>query len=93
MNSPFLRFTDSEVREILRNSGLSEELSDQNVARIGLVPLRTQRERILDAYRVSPDVDDIFDALTGSVPKSSIRSILCRAYPKGPWRQRRRRRT
>ncbi|RWB85958.1 MAG: hypothetical protein EOQ52_20640 [Mesorhizobium sp.] len=92
-HSPFSLFTDAEVRDILRGSGLPDTLDDDNVARIGLTRIRTQRERVLEAYASTPDVDGIFAALKGTVPKSSIRSYLCRAVPDGAWRQRHKRRT
>ncbi|TGP22345.1 MULTISPECIES: hypothetical protein [unclassified Mesorhizobium] len=91
MGSPFSRFTDAEVREMLRGAGLPEVLDDDNVSRLGLARIMTQRELVLDAYARHPDVDGIFAALRGAVPKSSIRSYLCRAYPHGAWRQRSRR--
>lgn len=93
MDSPFNRFTDAEVRDMLRGAGLPAELDDANVARLGLTRIATQRQRVLAAYKTDPDVDAIFAALRREVPKSSIRSILCRAYPAGEWRQRRRRGT
>lgn len=89
MDSPFSRFTDAEVREMLRGAGLPEVLDDVNVRKLGLVP--TQRAHVLALYRETPDVDVIFEKLRGTVPKSSIRSYLCRAYPDGEWRQRRHR--
>ncbi len=89
--SPFLRFSNFDVLDILRDAALPLELSEANLARVGLMPIRTQRDRVLAAYQVHSDVDDIFDALGGDIPKSSIRSYLCREFPNGQWRQRRRR--
>lgn len=97
MDSPFGRFSDHEVLEILRDAGLPEELTDENVARIGLRRIRqnTQRETVLKLYLELGNVDAIFDELGGEVPKSSIRSILCRATDAGliprDWAVRRRR--
>ncbi|MCF6120852.1 hypothetical protein L2449_28925 [Mesorhizobium muleiense] len=88
MDSPFSRFTDREVREMLAVAGLPTVLDDTIVARLGLKRIMTQRQRVLAAYRDNPDVDAIFAALGGQVPKSSIRSYLCRAVPDGEWRQR-----
>lgn len=89
---PFSRFTDAEVREMLRGSGLPDKLDDDNVRRLGLTRIMTQRQRVMNAYASTPDVDGIFAALNGAVPKSSIRSYLCRAVPDGAWRQRNKRR-
>jgi hypothetical protein len=91
MDSPFSRFTDAEVREMLRGAGLPDALDDDNVRKLGLVP--TQRAHVLALYSETPDVDVIFGRLRGAVPKSSIRAYLCRAYPNGEWRQRRHRRS
>jgi len=91
MTSPFCRFTNNEVREILRGAGLTDELNDENAAQIGLVRIRSQRQLVIEAYRRNPDVDAIWNELGRAVPKSSIRSILCRLDPHGDWRQRRRR--
>jgi len=88
MESPFTRFTDSEVRDMLHGAGLPVVLDDANVAKLGLARIVTQRQRVLAAYRDNPDVDAIFKALGRQVPKSSIRSYLCRAVPDGEWRQR-----
>jgi len=97
MDSPFGRFTDREVLDMLRDVGLPEELSDENVSRIGLRKLRTntQRETVLALYVKLGSVDAVFDELGGEVPKSSIRSILSRATDAGliarDWAVRRRR--
>lgn len=91
MDCPFSRFTDGEVRDMLHGAGLPSVLDDANVARIGLTRIMTQRQRVLAAYRVDPDVDSIFAVLDRQVPKSSIRSYLCRAVPNGEWRQRNKR--
>ncbi|TIX69706.1 MAG: hypothetical protein E5V25_11120 [Mesorhizobium sp.] len=91
MDSPFSRFTDREVREMLAVAGLPAVLDDTVVAQLGLKRIMTQRQRVLAAYRDNPDVDAIFAALGGQVPKSSIRSYLCRAVPNGEWRQRNKR--
>ncbi|MES0168199.1 hypothetical protein NKJ87_19790 [Mesorhizobium sp. M0027] len=91
MDSPFTRFTDAEVREMLRGAGLPTSLDDANVARLGLTRIMTQRQRVLAAYHDTPDVDTIFATLGRQIPKSSIRSILCRADPNGKWRQRNKR--
>ncbi|RWO23322.1 hypothetical protein [Mesorhizobium sp.] len=91
MDSPFTRFTDREVREMLRGAGLPAALDEGNVAKLGLTRIMTQRQRVLAAYQDSPDVDAIYAALGRQVPKSSIRSYLCRAVPDGEWRQRNKR--
>ena len=91
MDSPFTRFTDSEVREMLHGAGLPAILDVANVAKLGLTRIMTQRQRVLAAYHDNPDVDAIFTALGRQVPKSSIRAYLCRAVPDGEWRQRNRR--
>lgn len=97
MDSPFGRFTPFEVREILRHAGLPEDLTDGNLARIGLRRIRpnTQRETVLRLYTRLGDVDAIFGELGGEVPKSSIRAILSRATDDGliarDWAVRRRR--
>lgn len=91
MTSPFSRFTDREVRDMLHGAGLPLVLDATNVAKLGLTRIMTQRQRILAAYAIDPDVDVIFAALGGAVPKSSIRSYLCRAVPDGEWRQRNKR--
>lgn len=91
MDSPFSRFTNAEVRDMLCSAGLPPVLDDANVAQLGLTRVMTQRQRVLVAYSANPDVDAIFAALGGNVPKSSIRSYLCRAVPSGGWRQRSRR--
>lgn len=91
MISPFGRFTDAEVKEMLRGAGKPDELTDDNVASLRLERLQTQREKVIAAYKIDPDVDAIFTRLRGVVPKSSIRSYLCRAYPTGEWRVRSRR--
>lgn len=89
-------FTRAEVREILRDSGLPDDLSEANIAAIGLVSMRTQREKVLTLYYVDPSVDGIYNTLGGSIPKSSIRSYLSRAADRGQigndWRERRHRR-
>ncbi|ESY89063.1 hypothetical protein X739_00795 [Mesorhizobium sp. LNHC220B00] len=91
MDSPFSRFTDREVRDMLHGAGLPAVLDATNVAKIGLTRIMTQRQLVLAAYRDNPDVDTIFAALGRQVPKSSIRSYLCRAVPDGEWRQRNKR--
>lgn len=91
MKSPFSRFTDFEVREMLRSAALPDRLDDDNVRQLGLQRIRTQREHVLAAYERTPDVDAIHTTLKGAVPKSSIRSYLCRAFPDGAWRMRSRR--
>lgn len=85
MDSPFSRFTDREVLEILRCAGLPAELTDENVRRVGLQKIRpnTQRETVIKLYFQLGSVDAIFDELGGEVPKSSIRSILSRATDAG----------
>lgn len=86
-------FSASHVRYMLFQAGLDpDDLSDSNLARIGVASTRTQRDRVLEAYEVNPDVDVIFDELGGSIPKSSIRAYLSQSVPNGDWRQRRRRR-
>lgn len=93
MNSPFNRFTDREVREILRGAGLPETLDETNVRRVGLTRIRSQKDHVLSAYRENPDVDFIFNKFGGRVPKSSIRAHLSRAEVEGivgsDWRIRR----
>ena len=85
-------FSKDQIRYFLALSGLdSQDLSETNLARIGIASTQTQREQVLAAYEVSPNVDVIFEALGFTVPKSSIRSYLCQAFPNGEWRQRRRR--
>jgi hypothetical protein len=97
MDSYFSRFSDREVLDILRDAGLPEELSDENVARVGLRKLRsnTQRETVLTLYTRLGSIDAVFDELGGEVPKSSIRSYLSRATDAGQisrdWAVRRRR--
>ncbi|CDX26919.1 hypothetical protein MPL3356_60618 [Mesorhizobium plurifarium] len=91
MTSPFGRFTDAEVKEMLRGAGKPDILTEDNVASLGLERIQTQREKVIAAYKIDPDVDAIFTMLRGTVPKSSIRSYLCRAYPTGEWRVRNRR--
>lgn len=97
MDSPFGRFTPFEVLEILRDAGLPEELSDCNLARVGLRRTRpnTQRETVLRLYMRLGNVDAIFDELDREVPKSSIRAILSNATRDGliprDWAIRRRR--
>jgi hypothetical protein len=91
MDSPFGRFTDREVRDMLHGAGLPAVLDDANVASLGLARIMTQRQKVLAAYAVNPDVDVIFTSLRGAVPKSSIRAYLCRAVPDGEWRQRNKR--
>lgn len=97
MDSPFGRFSAFEVKEILRDAGLPEELTDDNIARVGLRRTRpnTQRETVLRLYTRLGEVDAIFDELGGEVPKSSIRAILSRATDDGliarDWAVRRRR--
>lgn len=97
MDRPFGRFTDREVLDILRDAGLPQELTDENVARLGLRKLRsnTQRETVLMLYVRLGSVDAVFDELGGEVPKSSIRSYLSRATDAGvitrDWSVRRRR--
>lgn len=97
MDSPFGRFSPFEVLEILRDAGLPEVLSDDNIARVGLRRTRpnTQRETVLRLYTRLGTVDAIFDELGGEVPKSSIRAILSRATDDGmiarDWAVRRRR--
>ncbi|RWH31601.1 hypothetical protein [Mesorhizobium sp.] len=91
MTSPFGRFTSAEVKEMLRGAGLPDDLDDGNVRALGLVRIRTQREKVLAAYDADPSVDAIFAKLRGEVPKSSIRAYLCRAFPNGEWRVRSRR--
>ncbi|MBA1141727.1 hypothetical protein [Mesorhizobium neociceri] len=91
MDSPFSCFTDREVRDMLHGAGLPAILDDANVAKLGLARIMTQRQRVLAAYRDNPDVDAIFVVLGRQVPKSSIRSYLCRAVPDGEWRQRNKR--
>lgn len=91
MTSPFGRFTGAEVKEMLRGAGRPDDLSDDNIASLGLERIQTQREKVIAAYKIDPDVDAIFSRLRGTVPKSSIRAYLCRAYPHGEWRVRRRR--
>lgn len=97
MDSPFGRFTPFEVMEILRDAGLPDDLTDENVAQIGLrrTRLNTQRETVLRLYTRLGNVDAIFDELGGEVPKSSIRAILSRATDDGliprDWAVRRRR--
>ncbi|MBE1208155.1 hypothetical protein IHE39_28070 [Aminobacter carboxidus] len=91
MESPFTRFTDSEVRDMLHSAGLPAALDAANVASLGLTRIMTQRQRVLAAFADNPDVDAIFAALGRQVPKSSIRSYLCRAVPNGEWRQRNKR--
>ncbi|GAA2887815.1 hypothetical protein GGQ99_004746 [Aminobacter niigataensis] len=90
-SSPFTRFTDAEVRDMLRGAGLASDLDAANVAKLGLTRIMTQRQRVLAAFADNPDVDAIFAALGQQVPKSSIRSYLCRAVPNGEWRQRNKR--
>ncbi|WP_287061668.1 hypothetical protein [Mesorhizobium sp.] len=89
--SPFSRFTDAEVREMLRGAGMPDQLDDANIRSLGLVRVQTQRQQVLAAYAINPDVDAIFTNLRGAVPKSSIRAYLCRAVPDGEWRVRNRR--
>lgn len=91
MPSPFGRFTDAEVREMLRGQGLPDQLDETNVRSLGLMRIQTQRQQVIAAYQVNPDVDVIFTTLRGTVPKSSIRAYLCRAFPDGEWRVRNRR--
>jgi hypothetical protein len=97
LDSPFGRFTPFDVLEILRDAGLPEELTDENIAKIGLRRVRpnTQRETVLALYSRLGSVDAVFDELAGEVPKSSIRSILSRATDAGliarDWATRRRR--
>lgn len=47
----FSRFTDSEVRDMLRGANLPATLDDDNVRRLGLERIQTQRERVLAAFR------------------------------------------
>lgn len=97
MDSPFGRFSPFDVLEILRDAGLPEELTDENVARVGLrrTRLNTQRETVLVLYGRLGSVDAVFEELGGDVPKSSIRAILSRATDAGliarDWAVRRRR--
>lgn len=97
MDSPFGRFTAQEVREILRDAGLPDDLSEANLSRVGLRKVRpnTQRETVLRLYIKLQSVDGVFDELGGEVPKSSIRAILSRATDDGliarDWAVRRRR--
>lgn len=97
MESPFGRFTDREVLDILRDAGLPEDLTDENCARVGLqrIPGETQKGAIIRLWRTLRSVDAIFDALSGAVPKSSIRAHLSRATDAGlitrDWAVRRRR--
>jgi hypothetical protein len=97
MDSPFGRFSPFDVLEILRDAGLPGDLSDENVARVGLRRTRpnTQRETVLALYCRLGSVDAIFDELGGEVPRSSIRSYLSRATDDGliarDWAVRRRR--
>ncbi|TPJ57052.1 hypothetical protein [Mesorhizobium sp. B2-6-1] len=91
MDSPFSCFTDREVRDMLHGAGLPAVLDAANVAKLGLTRIMTQRQLVLAAYHDNPDVDAIFAALGRRVPKSSIRSYLCRAIPSGAWRQRNKR--
>jgi hypothetical protein len=97
LDSPFSLFTPFDVLEILRDAGLPEALTDENVARVGLRRTRpnTQRETVLSLYARLGSVDAIFEELGGEVPKSSIRAILSRATDAGliarDWATRRRR--
>ena len=78
-----IRFSEAEVRESHRDARLPLDMSDANLARVGIERLQTQREKVLALYRVDPDVDAIFDGLGGRVPKSSIRAYLSRAAATG----------
>lgn len=91
-----IRFSPFEVREMLRGAGLPDILDDENVSQLGLTRAGTQRQRVMDAYRVTHDVNEIFGMLGSDVPKSSIRAYLSRANAAGEvggeWRIRQRRR-
>ena len=93
--SPFFRFTDAEVREMLAIP--NGPISDEAAALAGLERIATQKGRVLLLARRRPDVDWIYGQLGGKVEKSSIRSYLCVASARGDlgeeWRQRRRRRS
>lgn len=87
-------FSESQVRYFLALAGLNpDDLSEANLSRIGVASTKTQRDRVLAAYEVNPDVEVIFEMLGFSVPKSSIRAYLSQSHPNGDWRQRRRRGT
>lgn len=93
----FGHFNAFEVLEILRDASLPADLSDDNIASIGLRRTRTntQRETVLTLYTQLGDVDAIFEELGREVPKSSIRAILSNATRDGliprDWAMRRRR--
>jgi hypothetical protein len=85
-------FSKETVRHMLFLAGLDpDDLSDANLAQIGIVSTKTQLDRVMAAYEASSDVNVIFETLGQSIPKSSIRAYLCQAVPNGDWRQRRRR--
>jgi hypothetical protein len=73
MDSPFGRFSAFEVLEILRDAGLPEDLTDDNIARAGLRRTRpnTQRETVLRLYSQLGSVDAIFSNATrdGLIPR------------------------
>ena len=85
-------FSAGQVRHFLALAGLDpNDLSETNLARIGVASTRTQRERVLAAYETTSDAGTIFDMLGGEVPVSSIRAYLSQSVPNGDWRRRRRR--